>query len=243
MLISHFNFQPTSHSGNKGSHSFVSFHAQDQVSFGSASLRQKALRALESEDVETFNKIKQQLDNQKEPLNLEGYNFSGKRLPKIDLSGLNLIGAIIKGTDLTDAELEGAQLLRMVADDTTIWTGTVFDRTLPINGPSLEELQRGYHFEIEGDSIVGYRTNASTKGGFTYEVGKKYKSDLFSRDKGSRQHGLWFYPSVDIVRQLHPDEPIIKVLVPYGDPKKSDLIKGDLDFRAPEFKKIVAFVN
>ncbi|HEY9686351.1 MAG TPA: pentapeptide repeat-containing protein [Coleofasciculaceae cyanobacterium] len=235
MRIPSYNFQSFSNASSRHHSLAAHFYSQDRVFFGGIPLQQQALRALEKENVQGFNKIKQRLDKQKTPLDLSGYDFSGKMLPGIDLSGLNLTGAIFtNGTDLTNAKLRKALLLRIVTDNSTTWTGTPFDSTLPINGPSLKTLIQKYNFEVEDHCLVGYRTNGSVKGGFTYELGKNYKSDLFSRDKQSRHHGLWFYPSTDIVRRLHPGEPIIKVLVPYGDSNKTNLVKGDLDFRAPE---------
>lgn len=194
----------------------------------------QAKEALQKEDVAAYNKLKARLDQNEIKLDLTGFDLSHKKLPGVNLFNVDLTDGDLRNTDLTDANTTKAVLLRTKIAGVN-WTGTPFDSSLPIEGLSEKELvENGLTVTSDG-FILGYRSTGSKKGGWTYEVGQEYASDVFSRDKESRQHGLYFYPNAQLVYDNHKDEGIIEVKIPIGNRSASNVIKVDSDFRAPRF--------
>jgi hypothetical protein len=121
--------------------------------------------------------------------NLSGANLTGADLReacinRANLSGANLTGADLSSADLIDTDFTGANL-----------TGTCLDPRNHIKKISNEALAAA-GFEVDGDFVIGYRTEFSMNAGCTkYIPGKVYTAPYFSTDTSTECHpGLYFAP-------------------------------------------------
>lgn len=145
-------------------------------------------------------------------VNLEWTNLRGATLIEADLSCANLSGVNLEWSNLSEADLSGANLscanlseayMREVNMSEADLTGTVLD---PKNKPNANI----EGFEIEGQYVIGYRTqNSPAMGGDGYEVGESYEAPVFSTCETKCHPGLYLYPTLERVKAL--PGPYIKV--------------------------------
>jgi hypothetical protein len=146
--------------------------------------------------------------------NLEGANLVGAKLERAKLrfanlrdaklEGANLVGAKLEWANLENANLERANLERAYLERANLewanleWAyfcGTCLDPLNHIEKIS-DEILIGAGFEVEGDFVIGYRTEFSMNVGHTkYIPGAVYTAPYFSTDSKTECHpGLYFAP-------------------------------------------------
>jgi hypothetical protein len=125
---------------------------------------------------------------------LEGAYFEGAYLEDANLEDANLQWANLERAKLEGARLEGARLEGARLEG-AYFCGTCLDPLNHIEKISDEILENA-GFEVEGDFVVGYRTEVSTVTGTTkYIPGAVYTAPYFSTDTSTACHpGLYFAP-------------------------------------------------
>lgn len=175
---------------------------------------------------------------------LSGYDFSGANFPNSSFSnsylcrtsfvGANLSGVDFKCANLSEANFCGADLsganLSFTRLDLTKFNdanlnGTILDPKNKITPLSDDELE---DFEIDGDYVIGYRTQYSIIIGSTrYHTGRMYEAPYFSVDHMTSCHPGIYMASKKYIMRMYSRHSIVKCKC-----LRSELIKAGDKFRA-----------
>jgi hypothetical protein len=132
-----------------------------------------------------------------------GANLNGANLREADLSGANLRGANLNGANLSDSNLSGADLSGADLESTCL---------APTQLPRLtdeEILEAG--LEIDGEWVVGWRTQQSKYFHNIYHPGCWYFAGIFSSDSGTDCHPGIYLASLEWIRaEYGGDVPVVR---------------------------------
>jgi hypothetical protein len=143
------------------------------------------------------------------------YAAGERAFRKVDLRGVDLAGATLSGANLSDATLSGADLSRANLSRATLsganLAGTCVD-PLAIPPAISDEEIAGAGLEVDGDHIVGWRTEASLRHphtGCEYTPGE-HVADLLSVDPSCECHHGIYFAALSWLRANYPHVPLVR---------------------------------